>query len=377
MEQLELQFTGPILALLTPDEIFVNASQSLLDLLKEDKRVEYKSSRVNRVHLGEYYSMWANTKGAGGLIVIGIEKDGTVTGCLRLSNTDLNDIEKTGKEICPDCREELKRIPVVNSKGADDFALMIRVPYREDKVVRTTSGKAFIRIGDEKTELSEDDIRELQIDKRELDLEREPALDSIWPDDFDSELLEAFCASVRGKWNLTGNQTTEQILQHRRLGKFIRDVFVPNNACTLVFAKDPMGKFPGCNVRFLRYRGEFEGTGENYNVEKDIPIEGPIPRLIVGAASALESQLRDFSTLGKNAKFYTVPEYPRSAWYEAVVNACVHRSYGIKKQTRVRIKMFDDKLVIESPGGFPRRVTPQTYLTRVTTHEETQRLWTP
>jgi len=183
-------------------------------------------------------------------------------------------------------------------------------------------------------------------------------LDSAWPDDFDLELLEAFCASVRGKWNLTGNQTTEQILQHRRLGKFVNDVFIPNNACTLVFARDPMGKFPGCNVRFLRYRGEFEGTGENYNVEKDIPVEGPIPRLIVGTAAALESQLRDFSTLGKNAKFYTVPEYPRSAWYEALVNACVHRSYGIKSRP-IFIKMFDDKLVIESPGGFPPTVTPQ------------------
>jgi ATP-dependent DNA helicase RecG len=115
MEQLDLQFTGPILALLTPDEIFASASQSLLALLKEDRRIEFKSSKVDRRSLGEYYSMWANTKGAGGLIVIGIEKDGTVSGCLRLSNPDLNDIEKTGKEICPDCREELKRIPVVNS----------------------------------------------------------------------------------------------------------------------------------------------------------------------------------------------------------------------------------------------------------------------
>jgi len=362
IRQLDLQFTGPILALLTPDEIFASAEQSLLALLKEDRRIEFKSARIDRIRLGEYYSMWANTRGAGGLIVIGIEKDGTVSGCLRLSGNDLHDLEKTGKEICHDCREEIKRIPVLTSNGTDDFALVIRIPYREDKVVRTTSGKAFIRIGDEKTELSEDDIRELQIDKRELDLEREPALDSAWPDDFDLELLEAFCASVRGKWDLTGNQTTEQILQHRRLGKFVNDVFIPNNACTLVFARDPMGKFPGCNVRFLRYRGEFEGTGENYNVEKDIPIEGPIPRLIVGAAAALESQLRDFSTLGKNAKFYTVPEYPRSAWYEALVNAlvnaCVHRSYGIKSRP-IFIKMFDDKLVIESPGGFPPTVTPQ------------------
>jgi len=143
MKQLDLQFTGPNLALLTPDEIFGSADQSLLVLLKEDRRIEFKSARIDRIRLGEYYSMWANTKGAGGLIVIGIEKDGTVSGCLRLSSNDLNDLEKTGKEICHDCREEIKRIPVLTSSGSDDFALVIRVPYREDKVVRTKGKLLF------------------------------------------------------------------------------------------------------------------------------------------------------------------------------------------------------------------------------------------
>src|SRR4029077_6800051 len=51
------------------------------------------------------------------------------------------------------------------------------------------------------------------------------------------------------------------------------------------------------------------------------------------------------------------PEYPRDAWYEAIVNACVHRSYGMKNMN-VFVKMFDDRLVIESPGAFPPFVTP-------------------
>ena len=59
-----------------------------------------------------------------------------------------------------------------------------------------------------------------------------------------------------------------------------------------------MGKFPGCNVRFLRYRGEFEGTGENYNVEKDIPIEGPIPRLIVGGRRCIGVATQGFLYAG-------------------------------------------------------------------------------
>jgi ATP-dependent DNA helicase RecG len=303
MEQMALVFEGSILALLTPEEIYSHADQELLSLLKEDRRIERKSGKVESRRLGDYFSMWANTKPAGGLIAIGIEKAGAVSGCAALSVGELNNLEKTHRDYCPDSRPESRRVSVLNAKGADDFVLLFRVPYREDKVVRTVAGKAFVRIGDELKELSEDEIRELQIDKRELDLEREPVIDLRWPDDFDTNPISSFCESVRTKWNLTANQTNEEILQHRRLGRLSGAVFVPNTACTLVFAKDPLEKFPGCNIRFLRYDGELEKTGEHYNVEKDIPIEGPIPQLIVQAASILESQLRQFSGMGKDGKF--------------------------------------------------------------------------
>jgi ATP-dependent DNA helicase RecG len=167
---------------------------------------------------------------------------------------------RRAKDFCPDARPDSRYVPVRNSDGKDDFVLLIRVPYREDKVVRSISGKAYIRNGDEIRELTEEEIRELQIDKRELDFEREPVLDLKWPGDFDKDTVRAFCESVRTKWNLTGDQTDEQILEHRRLGKIVNGAFIPNTACTLVFALDPLEKFPGCAIRFLRYDGEFEGT---------------------------------------------------------------------------------------------------------------------
>jgi len=68
--------------------------------------------------------------------------------------------------------------------------------------------------------------------------------------------------------------------------------------------------------------------------------------------------MRTFSRLGRDGKFYTAPEYPHAAWHEAVVNACVHRSYSLKNMT-VFVRMFDDRLVIESPGPFPPFVTPE------------------
>jgi ATP-dependent DNA helicase RecG len=58
------------------------------------------------------------------------------------------------------------------------------------------------------------------------------------------------------------------------------------------------------------------------------------------------------------------PEYPKDVWLEAVVNACVHRSYNLKHMN-IFVKMFEDKMVIESPGAF---MPPTTAATVYETH---------
>lgn len=46
-----------------------------------------------------------------------------------------------------------------------------------------------------------------------------------------------------------------------------------------------------------------------------------------------------------------MPEYPLWAWFEALVNACVHRPYSFSG-SEITVKFFADRLEIESPGGF-------------------------
>jgi ATP-dependent DNA helicase RecG len=144
----------------------------------------------------------------------------------------------------------------------------------------------------------------------------------------------------------------------RRLGKIKDGLFNPNLACTLLFAKDPQATVPGCKIRFLRFGGTIEKTGADYNAIKSAWIEGSVPEIIQQAEKVLEAQLREFMRLGDNGKFVSTAEYPKDAWYEAIVNACIHRSYNLKNM-HVAIKMFDDRLEVESPGGFPPLVNPE------------------
>lgn len=344
--------------LLTPADIYRKCDQQLLELLKEDRRVERKSAAIHGEVLGEYFSMWANTVG-GGLIVLGQEDAGHFSGCLKLGTDKLNGLEKAGEFHCPDAHIESSRVPVTLPDGDLDFALVVHVHYKEKRVVRDVRGRVYVRVADTKKELkSTDDIRALEIEKGQVDLEQEPT-ELHYPADFKVSLVKHYIEGVIRVKKLEKSHTEEEILCHGRLGRFQSGKFIPNNACALLFANDPLLLFPGCKIRLQRFDGETEHTGKSFNLVKDFFIEGPIPEVIVEAAKNLRAQLREFTRLGDDGRFYTASEYPEDAWYEAIVNACVHRSYILKNMV-VFVKMFDDRLVIESPGGFPPPVTPET-----------------
>ena len=65
------------------------------------------------------------------------------------------------------------------------------------------------------------------------------------------------------------------------------------------------------------------------------------------------SLLRELTWLDeRTGRFVTVPELPRFAWYEAIVNAVTHRSYNLQGD-HVRVSLFDDRVVVDSPGRLP------------------------
>ena len=345
--------------LLTADELFDHADQALLKNLREDRRLERKSAGIHVEALSQYLSMFANTPPEGGVIVIGIEDDGTIAGCKALTARRLNSLERVGDTHCRDARYNTKRIAVTRDDGTPDFLLLMRVPFREDRLVETVKGDAFIRRGGSKKKLSPAQKRELEIERGQVEIELEPCPDYAFPEDFDQPLVNQYVTRWKGDREVeNGHLSAAEVLELRHLGAIRQGKFTPNVACVVLFAKDPCRRIPGCKIRFLRFEGEQEGTGQRFNAIKDIPLEGPVPRILVRAHEVIENQIREFSRLGPDGKFYTAPEYPEPAWYEAVVNACVHRSYGLRSMN-VFVRMFDDRLEVESPGGFPGIVTPE------------------
>jgi ATP-dependent DNA helicase RecG len=359
-EQLSLDFKAPLVSLpqlWTPDDIYSSLDQKAVQQFKEDNRIERKRGKISQRDLAEYVSMWANTQPFGGIILIGVENDGKISGCKNIETEHINDIEAT-RRLCPDARYEHKRVQVVNAKGEPDYVIAIRVMYRENKLVETTSGDAFIREGEDKRKLTETEKREIRLNKGELDVEFE-RVTLKFPDDFDMNLLAAFRSQYIAKRQLDARYSLEDVLRLTKLGKNGTAGFEPNLASALLFAKDARSIVPGAYIRIIRYDGIEEKFGQKMNIVADRLIEGPIPTQISEAEKSISSQMRNFTRLGRDGRFETKPEYPKEVWLEAVVNAVVHRSYNLRHMN-IFVKLFEDKLIIESPGAFMPPTTAET-----------------
>ena len=88
------------------------------------------------------------------------------------------------------------------------------------------------------------------------------------------------------------------------------------------------------------------------NVIKDVTFEGRILDQIQKTIDYLETQVKGHSYLGEDGLFKTDREYPKFVIQEMTVNSVCHRDYSIKG-TEIQIKMFDDRLVFETPGKLP------------------------
>lgn len=93
------------------------------------------------------------------------------------------------------------------------------------------------------------------------------------------------------------------------------------------------------------------------NVIKDVTFEGTILDQVKATIAYLETQVEEHTFLGQHGQFVTNRDYPKFVIQEMVVNACCHRAYNIKG-TEIQIKMFDNRLVFESPGRLPGTVKP-------------------
>lgn len=220
-----------------------------------------------------------------------------------------------------------------------------------DRVISTSNGSVFLRIGDRKRELKGDDLRKLEYSKGARHYEDELNHD-VQITDLDEELIKQY-KDILGSPDISA----EQLLSSRGFYKEQNGRKYLTNAAVLLFAKNVYQFYPNCRIRFIRYDGISAGVGTQMNIIKDANIECPILKIVEEAKRFIAAQLREFTSLdSETGNFKTVDEYPPFAWAEGIVNAVAHREYAMEGKY-IKVTMYDDRLEIESPGKLPNIVT--------------------
>jgi len=190
-------------------------------------------------------------------------------------------------------------------------------------------------------------------------------------DDLDSDSLTAFVGKLRrqnpkGRWLKSSFEATLAALG---IAVSVDGVWRPTLAGLLIFGHHPQQIEPQLVVTFMQYAGSNEHDkgprGERFLDNKKF--EGPILELVDEAEAHIMSRIAT-AALVDGLLRRDIPEYPRTAIREALVNAVVHRDYsGWVRGSQIQVRLFADRLEVRSPGGLFGDVTVETLEDRQST----------
>ena len=321
----------------------------------EDSGYDRKSARKDYKLLANTIASFANANG--GIIAVGIEDDGKITGFQRVGEEKYNGFLKILSssyfKTVPKCK--IETINIKNSDEKDDKIILFHIEPSTNKVIRNSKDEVYLRQSDSSNKLERDQIKILEYERNEMDFESE-IVKRATIEDIDEEVVQIY------RENLNSNLNTHDLLKARKFIITENEKEYITNAGILLFAKDPSLFLPSARVRILKIEGTEMQTGAEMNVVKDVTYSLPLYKAITKSAEFIKTQLRDFNHLGPDGKFATIPEYPEFAWTEGLVNAVTHRDYSITGQ-HINVILYDDRLEIISPGKLPGLITLDTMKT--------------
>lgn len=299
-----------------------------------------KSARLKANDIYKPIIAFANA--GGGILAIGIEDDGKITGI----NSATPSIEDYMAVINKSCKPipDYEAYPIYTEYGQVVYIFDIKMAI--DEVIRDLHDKVYLRIGDSSKELSYHEIVKLEQDKGRRCFEDKTSEAIL--EDLDKSLIDRY----KSIHKVEGLDTT---LMLKARGLMKQDGKITNGAL-LLFGKNPTAFLPSARIKFVKYNGTTAETGIRLNIIKEATFDQAIPILFEEVIKFISTQVRDFQTLSNEGIFISTSEYPEFAWKEGIINALAHRDYS-NQGNFITIKMYDNRLEILSPGRLPNIVT--------------------
>ncbi len=189
--------------------------------------------------------------------------------------------------------------------------------------------------------------------------------------DLDRKRLSAFVEQLRGERPRARylRASLEETLDALGILRDADGILRPTLGGLLVFGTYPQQFEPQLVITFMQYAGTGElqkgPRGERFLDNKKF--DGPVIEMVDEAEAHIMSRIATAARIDGLLRT-DIPEYPRAAIREALLNAVAHRDYSnYVRGSQVQVKLFADRLEVRSPGGLFGDVTIDTLEERQST----------
>lgn len=324
----------------------------------ELKEVGFKRGKVSaprRDDLADECAAFANA--GGGRLVLGVSDDRLPQS---LEPSQLDALMEMVGAVCSDSIKpaldyQAYRLPTPAGNGG-----VVVVEISVGDTLHRSPGGYYRRRGEAKRQMSSDEIRRLlqsrgQSDATATDTQivRDTGINSLQP-----ELWRRYSSS-------RANEPAEVALSKLKFLKADRqETLRATVGGVLLGSDDPTAWLPNAYIQAVCYRGDRMDGNRQLDAQD---IRGPLDRQV---GDALRFVMRNRRVAArKDPARSDVPQYSDRAVFEAVVNAVVHRDYGVSG-SHIRLFMFDDRLELYSPGGLCNSMTTDDLRTSQFTRNE-------
>ena len=337
------------------------------DTYLELKEVVFSGQVVKgpkRSSLADEIAAFSNAHG--GKLVLGV--DDHTREILGIPFEKLDSVGNLVTEICHDAIDPpvdavIEKITLPDSSGTLQWVLLVEV--ERSLSVHRSPGGYYLRSGMSKRRMTQDQLGRLmqQRSRNRLIQFDETTVPQTWMSHLDPVLVD----------RLRTSRTSDDFETLAvKLGMAVKRDSGSTNvtlAGVLLGTRHPERWIPNAFIQATAYRGKSIGEAlnkSNYQIDaKDI--HGPLDQQVAGACQfvARNQRLSARKALGRT----DFPQYAMTAVFEALVNAVVHRDYSIQR-SKIRLRMFSDRLELYSPGELVNTITPSTMAYRQATRNE-------
>lgn len=278
-------------------------------------------------------SAFANT--AGGSLIFGVADDDTVVG--------LADAKRDAERISELIKNRLSPVPECSlnfHNTEDDKKLIIlNIPRGEETpyyYVGDGTTEAFVRMGNESVPADSTDLKRLVLRGRNSSFD---SLNSSY------SMSDFSFTKFRERYKIWAGKSVED-KDYESFG-MIGTGGKLTNAGALLADESPVRY---SRVFCTRWSGKNKSGGivDALNHEE---YSGSVISLLNDAEAFIKNNTKTIWKKLSNSRL-ELPEYVHRSYFEALVNALIHRDYLING-SEVHVDIFDDRLEIYSPGGMP------------------------